>query len=355
MRFFYFASLTSCVFALHAIAKPGENTALKTELLRTIPRCDEVAENAARLILTGEPSDAVLAEWKTICPGNNQALLYEVALGLGKIDESSKELSSEFWTYLNIMGKDRKVRKQQPEYYKLLKKTAGDQTPTSEDGQALKEYFVSGYYAFRSAVSRARSGRLREYYRTEQNTAREGASLSLAFTAGAWLPTGNLARLGNHPSLGFQFLGGYGRFSGGILMDFRFVNTPSAYAYYDPNTQAVRQTTSFFSLFFGPDLRWEFLRDEQFSVFLLASLGYDMISHYAAPRYSGKIPAYSDSLNLNGGLAFRYYFSEERTLYADFEVRFHHVRYSSGLNGGDDLSGNYFTTNAAIGYRIPFY
>lgn len=355
MRFFYFASLTGFIFALHGISDPKENAELKTELLRTVPRCDEIAENAARLILGGKPAEAVLIEWKSVCPANTQVTLYELALALAKVDETTKELTPELWTYLKVTRSRRRERENHPEYRKLLKKTAQEQTATSEDGKALQNYFLHGYYSFHASVAGARGGRLWEFYRAEEKAAREGFFMSLAMSAGAWVPTGNLARMGNHPALGFQFMGGYGRFSAGILMDFRFVNTPSAYAYYDPNTQSIRQTTTFFSLFFGPDFRWELVQDEQFSVFLLASLGYDMISHYAAPRYSGKAPVYSDSFNVNGGLAFRYYFSVDRTLYLDGEIRYHRARYSSGASGGDDLSGDYVTTNAAIGYRIAFY
>lgn len=353
MRVIYFASLTSFCVALHAAQISSPQSELRTELLRTMPRCDEVAENAARLILSGGPTDAVLAEWKSICPQNMQVVLFELARKISSIDATTPELTSELWLYLKSTGRERRSPTNHSGFHKLLKLTAENQMPGSNDGSALKDYIVSGYGSFYSSVARAKSGRLWEFFQAEQKDDR--FFMSMALTAGAWVPTGNLARLGNHPAIGFQFMGGYGRFSAGFLMDFRFVNTPSEYAYYDPNTQNIRRTSTFFGLFFGPDLRWEILRDEQFSVFLLASFGYDVISHYAAPRYSGKASAYSDSFNMNGGLAFRYYFSEERTVYTDLEIRYHRARYSSGATGGDDLDGNYFTANAAIGYRLPFH
>ncbi len=177
----------------------------------------------------------------------------------------------------------------------------------------------------------------------------------MAAGAGAWLPHGNLSRLGNHPSIGLLFLLGSGRFYIGLAYDFRLGNTPAAYTYYNPNTVAVERTVSFFGMLFGPDFRWEFQRAGSASVFLAAGVGYDMIMHLAVPRSSGLRSAFSDTVNFNGGLVLRRYFTADHGAFLDLDMRAHTVYFGSGYYGGDDLSGYYFTVALLAGYRLPFY
>ncbi len=167
-----------------------------------------------------------------------------------------------------------------------------------------------------------------------------------------WSPSANLARLGDHASAGFLLSFGLARFYLGMAFDLRFGEAASRYAYYNPNSNSIATTRTFYSLFFGPDLRYEFARSGSFSFLVATGLGYDVITHYTATRYSGEKQAQSDSLNLNAGLALRWYWNEERTAFVDLAAKRHFVEYNNGGRGGDDLSGGYTTVLFGAGLKL---
>ncbi len=347
-------SATGAIFAAPA-GTALQNEHIKTELARTVPACDTVAANAARLILQKpESQDSVVSEWKSLCDHSIFYRLYNISSRLERINADSPELDSALWTMLKRQGKYKKKARPEAELGELLKRNAQAAKPESDDGKLLQEWFLGGERALRAALPRYPKSRLHQFYRAELDASQNGLFLSMAFNAGAWFPTGSLATLGNHPSIGFNMFLGKNRFSGGLIFDFRFGNAPSNYTFYNPNTGALESTNTFFGLFIGPDFRWEFFRTEQFSLFAAAGLGYDLITHYAASRYSRERAAYSESFNLNGGLVMRAYFSEERAAYLDIELRAHRSSYNDGGKGGDTFSGAYFTAVLAAGYRLSF-
>lgn len=177
-------------------------------------------------------------------------------------------------------------------------------------------------------------------------------SYVLAVTGGYWVPSANLARLGNHPSAGFLLSMGLARFYLGMVFDFRWGDAPMPYTYFNPNTNTLEITQTFYSVKLGPDLRYEFVRWREMSLLAATGIAYDVITHYTATRYSGQSQAQSDSLNLNAGLALRWYWNEERTAFVDLEAKRHFVSYSNGGRGGDDLSGGYTTISCALGLKM---
>lgn len=193
--------------------------------------------------------------------------------------------------------------------------------------------------------------------RAEEN---ERIFFNLALTAGAWLPTENLARLGKHPSLGFDFLMGFDRYSLGLRLDWRFLDAAQSYKFYDPNNRQLEETTKFAGLFLGADFRWEFVRWEKISALGLAGYGYDMIHHKkgtaSAPRmrdaYINEVA--SDAWSLSVGLGLRIYLDESKVTHVDLETRYHSLDYSLSGAGADDLSGDYFTVLALIGVKLSW-
>lgn len=350
--------LSVFAFAAGAVSpeiKPETKSALRDKLLRSRPDCTVVAENAAYLISRGEANETeVITEWKSLCDEHELVLLYELSGKLDSLDANSPLIDWKLWTTLNNRQLLRNAAHKTPELNQLLSRRASTSAPRSTDAQLLKVWFTNGNTAFRSELKRTVSGKLHEFEREDWELRQTNMSMLLLANAGVWLPTGNLSRMGNHPSLGFLVGIGVGDWTFNMAMDFRFLNTPAEYLYYDPNTRSLQPTNSFFALLLGFDVRWEFLKVGQFSMLAAAALGYDLISHRAAPRYSGLRPAYSDSLNLNGGLVLRYYFSPERAGFVELDARAHKVSYDSTGPGGDDLSGNYFTAVLAAGYRLVF-
>lgn len=344
-------------FALNGAApeRPQENSTLREKLLQAQPNCTLVAENAARLLSRGEAAEAqVIAEWKSLCGENELFTLYRLLGQLDSLDANSPLIDWQLWMILNNRQLHRSTAYKNPEFHRLLSHRAAATSPRSIDGKLLKIWFCDGKAAFRSELSKTHSGKLHDFEKQNSEMQQSGMSMVLAANAGAWLPAGNLSRMGNHPTLGFLFAVGVGNWAFGMAMDFRFLNTPASYSYFDPNTNSVQTTRSFFGLLMGFDVRWEFLKVGQFSLLAAGAIGYDLISHRAAPRYSGLRPSFSDSPNLNGGLVLRYYFSPERTGFVELDARAHKVSYDSTGTGGDDLSGNYFTLLLAAGYNLHF-
>lgn len=324
-------------------------------LLQAQPDCTVVAENVARILNRGVVNEAeVIAEWQEICGENDRLTLYRVAANLDAVDIQSPVINWHLWMIITNKQLHRSTTYKNPELNAFLSRRASSSSPNAVDGKLLKTYFTHGKSAFLSELRRTKGGKLHEFAKRSHELRQSDMSMILAMNAGAWLPSGNLSRLGSHPTLGFLFAIGLGDWAFGMAMDFRFLNTPSEYLYFDPNTNGVRPTRSFFALLLGFDVRWEFLKAGQFSMLAAGALGYDLISHRAAPRYSGLRPAFSDSLNLNGGLVLRYYFSDERAGFAEIDARVHRVTYDSTGQGGDDLSGSYFTLLLAAGYRLNF-
>lgn len=241
-----------------------------------------------------------------------------------------------------------------PQINALFRKTAEAANPTSEEGKLLKIWFVTGYTPFMRAVGKAEKSRFYPFFEKDSIFLRQSLSLTMALQATYWIPNGNLARLGNQPGIGLQMHLGYGNFFFGLLMDFRFGTTPSPYNYFNQNSGVIEQNSQYFGLFVGPDVKWAFLNFDQLSILAVAGFGYDLISHYSVPRYSRLRPAYSDSFNVNGGLGIRYYFSPDRALYAESEFRIHRAGFGTAGQGGDDLSGYYYTAVLTLGYRISF-
>lgn len=335
--------------------KAESKTALREKLLRTPPDCMLIAENAARTIHYGEAGeDEVISEWKTLCGDNELTLLYELSGKLDSIDATSPELNDRLWSALNRQRISRSTINKLPEYHRLLARRAAASKPRSTDGKLLQTWFSNGRSAFLSELKKTSGGKLHEFSAQDSKVRESAISMTLAANAGAWLPMQNLSRLGEHPTLGFLFAIGVGNLSFGMAVDFRFLNAPADYLYYDLNTNTVQPTRTFFGLFMGLDMRWEFLKFGPMSLLAAGALGYDLISHRAVQRYSGLRPSFSDSFNMNGGLALRYYFSVERSGFIELDARAHRVNYVANGAGGDDLSGCYFTAVLAAGYKLVF-
>lgn len=340
---------------LFAAPGPSSPEDIRAELTRQIPDCSTISENAARLLVQNPASTAaIVAEWHKFCGTSREYYLYNISLRLNEIGPNSPEISNELWENLKAWSKSKTGMRRHPQVNALFRKNGEAATPTSEDGKLLKIWFVTGYTPFLRAVSKADRTRLYTLYNNDQQSSFQGLSLTIALNATYWVPTGNLARLGNHPGLGLQMHMGLGNLFLGLLMDFRFSNTPAPYNFYNENTGMLEQNSQFFSLFIGPDVKWAFLNFDQLSILAVGGFGYDLISHYSVPRYSRLRPVFSDSFNLNAGLGIRYYFSGEKTLFTEAEIRIHRAAFGTAGAGGDDLSGYYYSAFVTVGYRIAF-
>lgn len=194
-------------------------------------------------------------------------------------------------------------------------------------------------------VLSAQIQQIRNVYRTgpnDQLSREEGPSIALSLFAGGWIPTGNLALLGNHPSLGFNLLFGYRHLYCGALFDFRLPTV-------SPENSAGSVTSS--AVLAALDFRWEFLHPEWISVFLVGGGGYESLTPFSKNGL-GTQASQAITVSFNGGLAVRKYLSTSRNLFADLQVRYAIPAFKGTGPTGADLAGNYVTVLAGIGVRF---
>lgn len=362
MRFLFFwqgafiagsLSLAAQAPALHG----GEAApkSMRVQLTEKPADCALVAENAARFISqTPEKTLYIVAEWETLCRDSEGWRLFELSRKIAALDARSPEITARLWQQMRYSPYRAAGVRPNGEWARLVTENARRAEPRSADGNLVRTWYLSGSHAVRKESARNPTAALHQLYQDERRAKEDNLNFSLALTSGAWIPSGNLGRLGSHPWIGYHFGAGYARFTAAIVLDFRFGGTPEDYRFLNPNTGRVENTNVFFGLNVGGDLRYEFLQLGDFAFFAAAGMGYDMITHYVARRYSGQRPAYSESLNLNGGLVVRWYFTEERGGFLEAMLRYHSVSMGTAGEGGDDLSGSYITAGAAAGYRIVF-
>jgi len=323
---------------------------IRNALLQQVPQCATVAENAARLILNSDATtETVESEWENLCGSTQNFRLYRLAQAIDRIHKDSPELNAELWATLkngsNTTGN---------QLGQLLVKVAQQSHPMSDDGKALRIWFIEGFARFQSKLEQLPNSKLYSFLALDRENFDSGFSLSMAATGGAWVPNGNLSILGNHPSLGMQMLLGINRVYFGTTLDFRFLNTPQTYAFFNPNSNQVERTNTFFSMLLGFEARYEFFRTARFSIFAIGGLGYDFINQLQTSRYSNQRAVISDSFNMNFGLAIRAYLTDDKLYYFDLDARYHTVNYQAAYSGGDDLSGKYWSLLFAIGIKLNF-
>jgi hypothetical protein len=311
------------------------------------PQCEEVAERAATLILNSAYEEwQIVREWTSRCETSESLTLYRRALE----PDGSADLPVDRALKRRI-DLTRRTKKPTSEFSRLLRATANAANAQTEDGKLIRSWFVDGYYAYISLLESGSGGRLREFAREDRLAKADGLAIVLAVTGGSWLPSQQLAKLGNQPSLGFLFSLSLLRFQLGMQFDFRFGESPEPYAYLNPNSNSLQTTRKVNSLYFAPELRYEFLRWSVFSLLAAGGIGYDLLTHYSVRRYSGEKPAVTDSLSTSLGLVIRMHFNDMRTIFTEIGFKRHFVGFAVAP-GADDLSGNYSTVLFAVGFKL---
>jgi hypothetical protein len=179
---------------------------------------------------------------------------------------------------------------------------------------------------------------------------RNGKTGTAAIMCGVWIPTGHLALLGTHPSVGLQ-LGERNKLNEyDFIWSFRFPSTtPGTY-------KVVRLDTSFNSNYYdggyvGFDYTRYVIHKKRFELGLTSAIGYDYFSvangfGTSPPTTSASIlPIDVGSFNFSNGIRFKYFFSSRSFIgiYAKYNL----INYCN--SGGTDLSGQAFTIELVYG------
>lgn len=169
--------------------------------------------------------------------------------------------------------------------------------------------------------------------------------LHLALLAGAWIPTGNLNRsLGVHPSLGFQFGFKHNKMNYDLTALLRFASTPKYYQYINHNGESI-DSRKYFGGYLGFDVGRDIWNYKKSELQVLAGVGWDAFDIEKKDKDKDIKGISVSSLNLNTGLAYRFYIS--RGNYLGIQAKYNHMLLNSKKHF--DYGGNAFSINLIWG------
>jgi hypothetical protein len=179
---------------------------------------------------------------------------------------------------------------------------------------------------------------LAQEYFAEVEKLKINGNFHVGVLAGAWIPFGELAKLGTHPEVGYSVGGCFGRFNFDIIAGYRFLNTADMEIQYKDVTV---KTESFSGYFLGIDASVSVLRKRQNELLCAGGFGYE---NFKVVR-NKEIPN-MEANYLNIGLAYRRYF--QHNFYLGIQLKYNMMHYLSGSPFND--SGNVLLTRVSFGW-----
>ena len=181
----------------------------------------------------------------------------------------------------------------------------------------------------------------------QTNLALSNFDLHSSIFTGIWLPTGSAKLLGNHPLFGFQVGFYHKKMTYNLTADFKWMASRNEYQVLrDANLET---TKNFFGGYFGLDLSRELARFKKHQIDILAGIGFDgfdaLESTTGSSAAGGENGRSINSLNINTGLGYKYFFKNKA--YIGLQGKYNFVNYKN--TGGTDLSGNNITISLLLG------
>jgi len=241
-------------------------------------------------------------------------------------------------------------------YTRFIKNTA--QKLTAIKGLSPSEQYLLKYYAHPDSTS----------FHILNDTIYNGTGLQMAYqertaiggvdfgiSTGIWSPTGNLSRLGNHPTFGCYIGGRDKGFVG--LMNFMigFTKSPNTYEIMQDDT--LFTTNHFEQYYIGYDVAQSIAYNKRHDLAILGGIGYDAIVGLTRSRngnYDANLkPKVMKTLNLNFGIGYKLFLTHkvaETTIhrsYLGINAKYNIVNYKNSF--GTNMSGNTFTITLSYG------
>lgn len=170
---------------------------------------------------------------------------------------------------------------------------------------------------------------------------------NIALMSGIWIPTGDFAKMGVHPELGFQGGVKSTKYSIQFTLIVKFLSTPNKYQARRVHTDnTVELTNQFVGPYIGLDYGRTLVSSTHSEFQLLGGLGFDGFTALdPKPNTNGR---YEDvrSYNINFGLGYKYYF--KNTSYIGIEPKYNIVDYT--YNNVLDFTGNFVSIRFVYGH-----
>ena len=201
--------------------------------------------------------------------------------------------------------------------------------------------------------------RIKELYHKENKAREQAINFHNAWMLGVWIPQGNLELLGVHPFFGYRAGVKYKKLTADLALGIKFINSPNTYQVYKDGV--IWDTDYFGGVYLGLDGGFELFRFGKNSIDIIGGIAYENINTLneknencceCCTDNNKKISHNLESLNLNIGLGYKFYFKKQRHnqryLGVDFKYNFVNFKNPHGTN----LDGNVFTVNLIIGNVI---
>jgi len=197
--------------------------------------------------------------------------------------------------------------------------------------------------------------KLHKLYKEEWDDFYNSAQFNASYSVGAWLPTGNLAKLGPHLQLSGEMGWRKKRFN----YDFTggFIFGKSANEYQVVFRDSLINTREFLGGWFGFNTEYNFYKSQKNSFQLLGGIAYKGFTAYSlSSNDSLFIEDFENSVDFstpdfNFGLGYKRYTDTHK--YWAIETKFHLLDYQNPV--GTKLSGNAFSINLTFGFTGNLY
>jgi len=206
------------------------------------------------------------------------------------------------------------------------------------------EYVLAEFYSdnYEAILSKLQSKNLEDcllagkYYEAV-NQYRKMPEFHFSLLAGIWIPTGELAKIGVHPELGLQLGWKRKRINYDFTFAIKFAKAANKYyARRDAKSDEWELTNRFLGGYIGFEVGGDLLARKGHELQAVCGAGYDGFAVLKEKKGDNLKASATASFNLNFGLAYRYYISND--FYVGARVKYNIVDYT--LSKVIDFTGN---------------
>ena len=214
------------------------------------------------------------------------------------------------------------------------------------------EYLLAEFYGddseavfSRIQLPQHRGSKLYENYNEQLQSYLTMSEWNLSFSAGVWVPTGNITQLGCHPEIGLQVGWKYKKMNYDLICAVKFINAYNDYYVRRKGSTEPELTNYFLGYTIGIDVGRDIFARNHHEVQLIAGIAYDGFQVIKEDKDAGIKSLSVNSYNFNIGLGYRYYVKEH--WYWGIRAKINFVDYT--LNRVLDFTGFPVTIHIVVG------
>ena len=353
------------------ICAPLYSAEVTQELAKPVPTCYSMTTNAVRILPdlfeVGNKKDiaTLLVEWQKFCdPARNEYLLRTLILN-DLLNDREPELhetelnaflffqrSFSADGYLQGRSGNEQVGSAHAAYTRYTIEMAKRNLASS--GRKVSpyySYYSGNFSSFHDEVRRDQTSPVGRVFQANRETLRSMNVLPLGVYTGAWQPVGSNNILGLHPLIGTYI--GWGNYRWEVVANihFRFLDSPNEIATVYQNK--LINTKHFFGGYIGLDVAYNIVTERRYDIAIKIGFAFDGFDVVSSDRNAGKEGQSINSLNVNLGTVYRYYFSDERSDYLFVSGQLNYLDYQNP--GGTNLAGGAISLYAGYGsaFSVP--